>query len=970
MTSLTLRSYLDSRRTTAADWNINGMPGDWQGRYKIPDDEYDDFLDLVHEHVFEKGRACSLLEKPKAEGPILIDLDFHYPAGGPLRRRFTDEQLRDFVAAYADAVSHFFEPLEEPLEFYVMLKPAPEAEAAKDRHKDGVHIVCPNITVPAEVRYAIRGWLLQNGAIERIFGSTGMTDEAKDCLDISVISRNSWFLYGACKQNKAWYKVVNVYTATFPDEETDGSIQPITAADLGELPVDTKSEQELVRYLSLHKGHGELTPMALRTGGTTEADWTQLLSRWGTGSNWAKGRTPTLSATRTPATQMDDVSLSSSNAAPSAEEMIQVSGITVRSDYTMEDIALGLRIARECLNPERRAKEYHEWVNLGLLLHNITTARNGNPIMPSSEEAYRVWAELSRRVPGFSRTPESVYKEKWALLPAESSAIQSGRKPLMMGTLHHWAKEDSEASYKAIMIEEYRKRAYLNDSGTHVSVAEQVISMYRNDFRCTPMRKGASAAAMDWYQFMGHTWQNLKTCMALRARLSNEVRNTYLSAEKEAIQREIAVTDQGERDRLQAKRKNLQKVQANLQNSGFKDSVMKEAAEKFYDEDFLNQMNQNNCLVGFSNGVVELRHPGADGRPHVFFRPGRPDDSVSFQMGRGMVGMDAIPYIPYDPDHPVHEHLEIQDFFKKIYPDPVLREYCLTLYAACLEGANHEQKFYIMSGSGGNGKSKIIDLMSKTFGEYQETLPVTALTRKRADAGSANPEMIVLKCRRYISMVEPEEGERINTSLMKQLSGQDTLKARGLFQDQDQFVVTARIFMSCNELPAVSSMDEGTWRRLRVIPHVATFVEEGKPTNPAANVHSRDPLLDSKIIKWRPYFAGMLVWYYENRYLRGGLREPAQVTSASDRYKEENDAFAAFAQECLIREVGAEARILDVLARYKDWCRFNPGKKVLQRKDVSGRMTVLYGNPVDPTGKVYSGVRLAEEGEDLSGNMV
>jgi P4 family phage/plasmid primase-like protien len=539
-----------------------------------------------------------------------------------------------------------------------------------------------------------------------------------------------------------------------------------------------------------------------------------------------------------------------------------------------------------------------------------------------------------------------------------------------MGTLHHWAKEDSEAAYRSIMSEENRNRAYLNDSGTHVAVAEQVISMYRNEFRCTPMRKGASASAMDWYQFMGNTWQNLKTCMALRARLSNEVRNTYIQADRKAGELITQATTEDERQRLEAKRKNLFKVEANLQNSGFKDSVMKEAAEKFYDEDFLNHMNQNNCLVGFSNGVVELRHPGSDGQPHIFFRPGRPDDCVSFQMGRGMVGMDSIPYIPYDPDHPVHEHLEIQDFFKKIYPDPVLREYCLTLYAACLEGANHEQKFYIMSGSGGNGKSKIIDLMSKTFGEYQETLPVTALTRKRADAGSANPEMIVLKCRRYISMVEPEEGERINTSLMKQLSGQDTLKARGLFQDQDQFVVTARIFMSCNELPAVSSMDDGTWRRLRVIPHVATFVEEGKTTNPAANVHSRDPLLDSKIIKWRPYFAGMLVWYYENRYLRGGLKEPAQVAAASDRYKEENDAFAAFAQECLLREVGAEARIMDVLTRYKDWCRFNPGKKVLQKKDVAMRMTALYGNPVDGTGKVYSGVRMAEEGEDLSGNMV
>jgi P4 family phage/plasmid primase-like protien len=396
---------------------------------------------------------------------------------------------------------------------------------------------------------------------------------------------------------------------------------------------------------------------------------------------------------------------------------------------------------------------------------------------------------------------------------------------------------------------------------------------------------------------------------------------------------------------------------------------MKEAAEKFYDENFLQNMNQDSCLVGFSNGVVELRHNGDDGQQHVFFRPGRPDDCISFQMGRGMAGLDAIPYIPYDPATPTPEHREILDFFTKIYPDPVLREYALTLFAACLEGANKEQKFYIMAGSGGNGKSKIIDLMSKTFGEYQESLPVTALTRKRADAGSANPELIVLKSKRFVSMVEPEEGERINTSLMKQLSGEDTLKARGLFQDQDQFVVMARIFMSCNELPAVSSMDMGTWRRLRVIPHVSTFVEQGKPTNPAANIHPRDPMLDNKINRWRPYFAGMLVWYYENHYLRGGLKEPSQVTAASNKYKEENDAFAAFCQECLIREVGAEIRATEVLTRYKEWSRYNTSKKVMSRPAILQKMTEIYGVPIEVGGKVYAGVRLAIEGEDISGNV-
>ena len=298
----------------------------------------------------------------------------------------------------------------------------------------------------------------------------------------------------------------------------------------------------------------------------------------------------------------------------------------------------------------------------------------------------------------------------------------------------------------------------------------------------------------------------------------------------------------------------------------------------------------------------------------------------------------------------------------------MLREYALTLYSACLEGANHEQKFYIMAGSGGNGKSKIIDLMGKTFGEYQDSLSATALTRKRADAGNANPEFIDLKAKRFVSMVEPEEGEKINTSLMKQLSGQDMLKVRGLYRGQEGFIFTARIFMSCNELPAVSSMDNGTWRRLRVIPHVATFVEEGKPTNPAAHIHPRDPMLDVKIARWRPYFASILVWYYETYYLRTGLNEPSQVTAASTKYKEENDVFAAFAQECLIREVGSEVKIADVLRRNKEWIKFNPGRKVLPKPAFIMKMAEVYGKPIDAAGNIYAGVRIAMEDEDISGN--
>ena len=954
---------MDSRRTQTTDWNITGLgtgPNGWLGKYKIPDEDYEAFLQLAYEHVFVKSKAHTLLEKHKAQSPILIDIDFRYAAGGPLRRRFTVEQLRAFVAAYADAFARFFQPPKDEdgtvqaLQFFVSLKPAPEGSS--ENHKDGVHIVCPTLTTPPDVQFAIRGYLLQTGAIERIFGETGMTNSAQDCLDISVISRNNWFLYGASKPDKAWYKVEQVYSVAIPAEYTE----ELTADSLEEESLDQWTPLDLIKLQSLQYGHDIRTKLV--PNDEKEAEWTQLLQRWGKGASWAKPtKSPALLPKAGAGAEMPSLSLDApASAAAAADEMVQISGLSVRAPPSTADIALAHRLVRECLNPTKRAKVYSDWVALGLLLHNIAP----------TDESLKVWAEFSRMVPGAAGTPDKVYTDKWATLPAATSALQRGTIPLMMGTLNHWAKEDSPAAYRAIMKESNTDLAYLNDSGTHVSVAELIVSMYRNEFRCTPPRKGASASSMDWYQFPpdSHTWRSLKTGMRIRERLSNEVRNTFMAADVKAGQREMETTDTSEKERLQEKRKKLLKVECQLQNSTFKDQVMKEAAEKFYDEEFLQHMNQNPALVGFSNGVLDLRHEGTDGKEHVLFRPGRPDDCISFQMGRGMLGLDAIPYVPYDPAAP--EQIEIMDFFTKIYPDPVLREYALTLFASCLEGANREQKFYIMTGVGSNGKSKIVELMSKTFGEYQETIGTTALTRKRPDSGAANPDLVVLKCKRFVSMSEPDEGEKINTASMKQLSGEDTVKARALFQDQDQFVIMAKIFMLCNDLPPVSSTDGGTWRRLRVIPHVAKFVDNDKPIDPTNHVYYKDLMLDSKIARWRPYFASLLAHYYETRYLRTGLKEPAQVTAASTKYKEENDAFTSFSQDCLVREVGAEVKIADVLLRYKEWKKYSPGKKEMQKSAIIQKITELYGKPVDAAGKVFAGVRLIMDDEDISGNLV
>ena len=78
----------------------------------------------------------------------------------------------------------------------------------------------------------------------------------------------------------------------------------------------------------------------------------------------------------------------------------------------------------------------------------------------------------------------------------------------------------------------------------------------------------------------------------------------------------------------------------------------------------------------------------------------------------------------------------------------------------------------------------------------------------------------------------------------------------------------------------------------------------------------------------------------------------------------------------LLMEAAGTARLLAtheavlVRSRWKDWKKYNPGFKDLQRKDLLTKMTDMYGKPIDPAGKVYMGVRIAEEGEDISGNFI
>lgn len=153
-------------------------------------------------------------------------------------------------------------------------------------------------------------------------------------------------------------------------------------------------------------------------------------------------------------------------------------------------------------------------------------------------------------------------------------------------------------------------------------------------------------------------------------------------------------------------------IVSKLATTGNLDTIMSECRYNFYDPDFFNTLDKKWNLLVFNNGVYDLETRE--------FRQIYPEDRVSLSTN--------LNYYDYNP----HEHnpniQQILAFYSQIQPDEAERNYLLTIAASCLEGRNREEKFHVFTGEGGNGKSKWVDLMNYTLGDYAGKINITNFT--------------------------------------------------------------------------------------------------------------------------------------------------------------------------------------------------------------------------------------------------
>jgi len=240
-----------------------------------------------------------------------------------------------------------------------------------------------------------------------------------------------------------------------------------------------------------------------------------------------------------------------------------------------------------------------------------------------------------------------------------------------------------------------------------------------------------------------------------------------------------------------------------------------------------------------------------------------------------------------------------------------------------MTGDCREQVFFMHSGDGENGKSKLIETIEAILGEYFVTTPVDSLLTGRNDGGQgASPYTAALQGSRFVFCSEPPKGRGLNESLVKQLSGNDSISCRRLHCEPITFKPAFKLHMLCNDKPVISGTDGGIWRRVRVVPYGVKFTKE------AGN---RDDELLSKLLAELP---GILTWLVEGclAWQREGLGMPEEVKAATDGYRTEMDIISAFVEECCITGMPEfKAKSSELYAGYAQWCGAGKEKQLNQR---------------------------------------
>ena len=224
-------------------------------------------------------------------------------------------------------------------------------------------------------------------------------------------------------------------------------------------------------------------------------------------------------------------------------------------------------------------------------------------------------------------------------------------------------------------------------------------------------------------------------------------------------------------------------------------------------------------------------------------------------------------------------------------------------------GKVYVEALIISYGEGRNGKSTFWNVISRVLGNYSGSISADILTSQIRR--NVKPELAEAKGKRLLIAAELEEGMRLNTSNIKQLCSTDEIAAEKKYKDPFKYVPTHTLVLYTNHLPKVGAIDKGTWRRLIVIPFLAT-IEGNKDVKNYADYLFENA--GGAVLKWILEGARKVIAADYK------LPLPHVVDVAIKQYKSNNDWLGHFLEECCELDPTYTEKSGELYSEYRSFC--------------------------------------------------
>lgn len=397
----------------------------FKGKFHISDSDYPKFLRLYKLAI--EGMSMHIVERPKENGPMVIDIDFK-TSSKHKERQYLDSHIELVIELYNKHFKHYLKALDRNMNAFVFEKPEPTYDQKNKEYKDGFHIIYPDIPLDVSQRYFFYHKVKKDIEEGDLFKDIPFTNTYKDILDPSVVNNNGILMYGASKEGRDPYELTKIYKHDFKV-----------------IPINEYNDEYLVGELSIRKyGNDDTTNYGSKQH---EEEAAEIYELYKSGGTKKKNNVSTIN-----------------------DEKIKQVAEKINREFPQADKNDQYQMVEGLTNilSSHRSYDYHEWIRVCWALRNI------------SPSYFNIFVNFSKKCT--SKFSLEYCKQIWSSGRTQGTGYT-------MASLHWWARTDNKEAYLKLMREQVKSYIVKAKSGTHDDVANVVREMYKSLYKCVDITK-------------------------------------------------------------------------------------------------------------------------------------------------------------------------------------------------------------------------------------------------------------------------------------------------------------------------------------------------------------------------------------------------------------------------------------------------------------------------------------------------